>query len=222
MQAGLFGGTFNPIHNGHLEVAKQVLRHFSLDRLYLVPSGVPPHKFPDYLAPAADRMRMIQLAIPSDDSRYHFSDVEIRRDGPSYTIDTIEHFEKQVVPGAKLKLIMGLDAFFEIHLWKANRRLLSLVEPIVVTRFLEPIDADDEPIRRMEEYIRDRLYGNFEYEDAQHCWRRDGKNTIYLLPMVPVPISSSLIRRRIRQEETIDDLVPPAVCAYIEQKELYR
>ncbi len=221
MQAGLFGGTFNPIHNGHLAVADQVLRHFYLDRLYVIPLRVPPHKFPTQLAPAADRMRMIQLAIPPD-RRYHLSDAEIRREGPSYTIDTVEYFGKRVVPGAKLKLIMGLDAFLEIHTWKAHRRLLSLAEPIVVARFLEPVDAADDPVCRMDDYIRNRLSGNVAYDDARQCWQLDGKDRFHLLPMTPVPVSSSLVRRRIRAAKTIDALVPPAVCAYIERKELYR
>ena len=80
MRAGLFGGTFNPIHKGHLKVVEQVLHRFGLDRLYLIPCRIPPHKAPAYLAPAADRVRMIRLALPAD-RRIHLSEVEIRRTG---------------------------------------------------------------------------------------------------------------------------------------------
>jgi len=111
MRAGLFGGTFNPIHKGHLMAAEQVLQRFALDRLYIVPCRVPPHKLPAYLAPAAHRVRMIQLALPSD-GRCRLSDVEIQRSGPSYTIDTVAHFAARIIPGASIYLVMGMDAFF--------------------------------------------------------------------------------------------------------------
>ena len=131
MRAGLFGGTFNPIHNGHLMAAQRVLDHFSLDRLYLIPCRVPPHKSPAYLAPAAERIRMIRLALPAD-TRYRLSDVETQRSGPSYTIDTVDCFRTHIVPHAALFLIMGIDAFLEIHTWKSQARLLEQIQPVVV------------------------------------------------------------------------------------------
>ena len=97
MRAGLFGGTFNPIHKGHLMAAEQVFQRFSMDRLYIVPCRVPPHKCPAYLAPASERIRMIQLALPAD-ARYCLSHVEIQRSGLSYTIDTVDHFRTRIIP----------------------------------------------------------------------------------------------------------------------------
>ena len=223
MRAGLFGGTFNPIHNGHLMVAEQVLQRFSLDRLYLIPCRVPPHKSPAYLAPAADRARMIRLALPDDD-RYRLSEVEIRRSGPSYTIDTVIHFASTVVPGAALFLPMGLDAFLEIHTWKRCRELLTRVQPVVVSRSLEEEAAAGEVDDRakMDDYIHSHLHGGYASMEGATGWRHPDGSRIHLLATVPLAISSSLVRRRISAGKAIGDLVPAPVKAYIDEKELYR
>ena len=170
MRAGLFGGTFNPIHNGHLMVAEQALQRFSLDRLYFIPCRVPPHKSPAYLAPAADRTCMIRLALPADE-RYRLSEVEIRRSGPSYTIDTAAHFASAVLPGADLFLLMGMDAFLEIHTWKRCRELLARVQPVVVTRLLEEETEAGEDGARMAGYIRSQLSGEYASMQGETGWR---------------------------------------------------
>jgi nicotinate-nucleotide adenylyltransferase len=221
MRAGLFGGTFNPIHKGHLTAAGRVLRRFSLDRLYIIPCREPPHKSPSYLAPAAQRIRMTQLALPTD-TRYRLSDIEIQRSGPSYTIDTVDHFKSRMVPGAALFLIMGMDAFLEIHTWKSHQRLLETVQPVVVSRWVGdgmPVGND---VSRMDGYIRNRLDDDYQYVEDMSCWQRTGHKTIYLLPSPPIDVSSSQIRQRIRAGKEIVDLVPPKVNAYIEKEELYR
>ena len=202
-------------------VADRVLQGFSLDRLYIIPCRVPPHKFPAYLAPAAKRLRMIQLALPAD-ARYRLSDVEIQRSGPSYTIDTVDHFRTRIIPGAALYLMMGMDAFLEIHTWKSQRRLLEAVQPVVLSRWVDGRMQTGDDVSRMEGYIRSRLSGDYNYNEEQICWQQVGGNRIHLLPTTPVEISSSQVRQRIRAGKAIADLVPPAVNAYIEQKELYR
>jgi nicotinate-nucleotide adenylyltransferase len=221
MRAGVFGGTFNPIHKGHLMVAERVLHHFSLDRLYIIPCRVPPHKFPTFLAPAAERVRMIQLALPAD-PRYCLSDVEIQRKGRSYTIDTVDHFKARITPGATLFLIMGMDAFLEIHTWKNYRRLLDSVQPVVVSRPMDGGVQVSDDVSRMDGYIRSRLSEDYRYVDEPPCWQRAGEIRVHLLPIQPMAISSSQIRQRVRTGKEIVDLVPPTVNAYIEQKELYR
>jgi nicotinate-nucleotide adenylyltransferase len=221
MLAGLFGGTFNPIHKGHLMVAEAVLGGLSLDRLYIIPCREPPHKFPAYLAPAAERLQMIRLALPAD-SRYCVSEVEILRSGPSYTIDTVSHFKRSVIPGAILFLVVGMDAFLEIHTWKSWRRLLETVQPVVVTRSVADRMPAADPVSRLDGYIRSRLSGDFRYVEKRSCWQQAAGNSIHLLPMTTVDISSSQVRRRVREGQTIVGLVHPAVNAYIEEKELYR
>jgi nicotinate-nucleotide adenylyltransferase len=221
MRAGLFGGTFNPIHNGHLMVATQVVRHFALDRLFIIPCREPPHKRPSFLARADDRVRMIDLALPADD-RIVLSDIELSRNGPSYTIDTVRQFHTRIVPDAELFLVMGLDAFLELHTWRSYARLIEIVQPLVVFR---PEDDGSHPDRaedRMDAYIRGHLPDGYRFEAQPQRWCHRSLATIHLLRTTPLAISSSLIRRRIRQGGTITGLVPPAVTAYIEQKELYR
>lgn len=221
MRAGLFGGTFNPIHNGHLMVARQVLDRFSLDRLYVVPCRKPPHKMPAYLAPSAHRVRMIQLALPAD-VRLCLSEVELKRRGPSFTIDTVNHFKSGIVAITDLFLVMGMDAFLEIHTWKYPRKLLEAVQPVVVTRWMDDSRLGDDEIDRMHTYIRSRLSADYRFFEAQTRWQKPGGYCIHLLPTTPLAISSSQVRRRIREGKAIADLVPPAVSAYIDQKELYR
>ncbi len=221
MRAGLFGGTFNPIHNGHLMVAAQVLQRFCLDRLYIIPCREPPHKSPAYLAPAADRVRMIQLALPTDD-RYRLSEVEIRRHGPSYTIDTVNYFASTVVPGATLFLPMGMDAFLEIHTWKRWRALLGRVQPVVVSRCAEDKPVNDEDAATMDGYIRGCLSGRFAPCGTQACWQHPDGSRIHLLRTTPLALSSSQVRRWIAAGRSVGDLVPGPVRAYIDEKELYR
>ncbi len=221
MRVGLFGGTFNPIHNGHLMVARRALAHVSLDRLYIVPCRTPPHKSPAYLAPAAHRLRMIELALP-DDGRLRLSTVEIDRRGPSYTIDTVTRFARQITPEAALFLIMGMDAFLEIHTWKAYRRLLAVVQPVVVSRSVDDAPANDGESQRLSAYIRSRLGADYRFDENRQCWHRADRPAIHLLSVDPVEVSSSAVRRRLGQGKSVAALVPAAVSAYIEQEDLYR
>jgi nicotinate-nucleotide adenylyltransferase len=221
MRAGLFGGTFNPIHNGHLMVAAQSLESLALDCLTLVPCRTPPHKSPAYLAPAADRLQMIRLALPADD-RYHVSDIEIQRRGPSYTIDTINRFQSAIAPGSDLFLIMGMDAFLEIHTWKRYRQVIERTQPVVVTRRKAGARHPDDEVDRMDAYIRTHLLPDYRRLAGQSAWQRSGGACIHLLPTDPVDASSSRVRRRLAAGEPVGDLVPRAVNAYIEQRGLYR
>lgn len=221
MRAGLFGGTFNPIHNGHLMVAEQVSLHLRLDRLYIVPCRIPPHKPATQLAPSLDRIAMIQLALP-EKSHYRLSEVEIDRSGPSYTIDTVKHFKAKVVPDAELFMVMGMDAFFDIHTWKSYLDLIKLIQPVVVTRRVESRLQTGDDVKRMDRYIRSRLPDDYRHDLKLSIWQCSNGNCLHLLKTEPVNISSSCIRQRIIAGKPISNLVPPGVNAYIEKKGLYR
>jgi nicotinate-nucleotide adenylyltransferase len=119
MKIGLFGGTFDPIHFGHLRSALEVREACGLERVVLIPAAVPPHKGWGAMAAAADRLQMIELAVAGAPG-LAVSDVELRRAGPSYTIDTIRDFQGEI-PGGEIALIVGLDAFLEIDTWKSFR-----------------------------------------------------------------------------------------------------
>lgn len=221
MRAGLFGGTFNPIHNGHMMVARRVLQRFALDRLFIVPCRQPPHKRPAFLADGPVRVRMIELALPADE-RLVLSDIELLRRGPSYTIDTVVQFRTRILPDADLFLVMGLDAFLEIHTWRDFRHLFDIIQPVVVFRSPGE-DARQTPTADlMDGYIQTHLPAGYRF-DRQRCfWAHASARRIHLIETPPVDVSSSLIRSRIREGRSVADLVPPAVNAYIEQKELYR
>ena len=133
MRIGLFGGTFNPIHRGHLWAASEVIKRFNLDQFFLIPAALPPHKTPGAVANADDRLEMIHLAI-ADLSGLTVSDVELNRPGPSYTIDTVRHFKNTLANDSRIYLIMGLDAFLEIDTWKSYTELLEQIAFIVMAR----------------------------------------------------------------------------------------
>jgi nicotinate-nucleotide adenylyltransferase len=138
MRLGLFGGTFDPIHIGHLRAALEVKQGFGLDRIVFIPAALPPHKKGDQVADAADRLKMVELGV-SGYSGFSVSDAELQRSGPSYSIDTINHFKKSSEPDSEILFISGLDAFLEIDTWKSYRDLLRQIAFIVIAR---PIAAN--------------------------------------------------------------------------------
>ncbi len=132
MKIGIFGGTFNPVHIGHLILAEEAREKLGLDRVVFVPARVPPHKDSRDIAPAADRLRMVRLAIKGN-KFFSVSSMEILRRGPSYTIDTAKAFKKQF-PRDELYFITGSDVLNYLEAWKDLRALLSLVRFVVATR----------------------------------------------------------------------------------------
>ncbi|HXF75168.1 MAG TPA: nicotinate-nucleotide adenylyltransferase, partial [Methylomirabilota bacterium] len=125
MKLGLFGGTFDPIHWGHLRSAEEVAESFGLDRVYFIPASIPPHKRGETTTPAEDRLKMVRLAVAGND-RFAVSTIEIKRAGVSYSIDTLRAFNAKKRRGDSLYFIIGLDAFREIGTWKDFRELFSL------------------------------------------------------------------------------------------------
>src|SRR5277367_5207562 len=117
MRVGLFGGSFNPVHFGHLRAAEEVREALKLDLVYFVPASSPPHKAEGELAPAEHRLQMVRLATKGN-RHFMVSDVEVRRAGQSYTIDTVRHFLTALSGPVELHLIMGADQFAELATWK--------------------------------------------------------------------------------------------------------
>lgn len=130
---GIFGGTFNPIHIGHLAIAQMAQEKCGLDEVIFVPSNQPPHKMAGYVAPAKDRYRMACLAVAGNRG-FAVSDCEIKRGGRSFTIDTARHFRKKFSKTADLFFIIGGDSFPELSSWKEIDALSKLVTFIVVNR----------------------------------------------------------------------------------------
>lgn len=220
-RTGLFGGTFNPIHRGHLRAAREVREQFTLDRVIFIPSALPPHKTPDNLVDAAHRIRMTQDAI-SDHPGFSVSDIELKRTGPSYTIDTIRHFERISSPDSRLFFILGIDAFLEIDTWKSYRDLFALIPFIVITRPGIGHGDVSENCGAIESYLRDRVSDGYQFLASESTLVDPVHQPVYVYGVTPMDISSTTIRRHVRRGRSIQSLVTENVEAYIQTQGLYR
>jgi len=220
MHIGLFGGTFNPIHRGHLRAASEVIKKFNLDQIFLIPAALPPHKTPGAVANADDRLEMIHLAI-GNLSGLTVSDVELNRPGPSYTIDTVRHFKKTLSDDSRIYLIMGLDAFLEIDTWKSYTELLEQIAFIVMARPNEDCPDADRGWKILEKYLSSTLSAGYKFLTARGCYTSEGKQPIYIVDIDAMDISSTKIRQNLKIKKTIGDLVPPEVAEFIQLKGLY-
>ncbi|HVR76522.1 MAG TPA: nicotinate-nucleotide adenylyltransferase [Planctomycetota bacterium] len=200
MKLGILGGSFTPIHNGHLAMADAVRRAHGLDRVIFVPAGRPPHKRAD-LAPPADRLEMVRLATKGREG-VEASGIEIERPGTSYTVDTLEAF-RALHPGAELYFIIGEDSVPELPGWREPARILELARIVAVNRPGPPTTFRAEAFPGVPRDVIDRLE-----KDRVH--------------MPPSPVESTRIREAVARGETISGSVPGAVEAYIRRHGLYR
>ena len=196
----LFGGTFNPIHRGHVTVGRAAIERLELGRLVLVPSGSPPHKRPANLAPGADRLAMCRLAV-ADDPRIVVSDVELRSSQPSYTVTTLSTFHAEH-PEAELLLLVGADMVRDFHKWRRHEEVARLARIVTLPRPGVELGELSELRRSLGDAAVDRLLAD-------------------VLDTPRVEVSSTEVRRRVAAGEPIDDLVPAAVARYIAEHGLY-
>ena len=212
---GLFGGTFDPIHLGHLRAAAEVRRTAGLDRVLFIPSYLPPHKASGAVASAEDRLRMVELACRRR-AGFEASGIEVEAREKSYSILTLRKIRAQV-PGARLFFILGVDAFLDIGTWHQYRRVLAECLFIVTGR--PGFDLDR---------ARDVLGGSLRGAIAAFpAGRRAGgrlpaSTRAFLLPIRALDVSSTAIRAKVRRGLSVEGLVPPSVAAYIRDHELYR
>jgi nicotinate-nucleotide adenylyltransferase len=196
-RTAVLGGSFNPIHYGHLLLADDVADLLGLDRVLFVPAARPPHKPNADLAPASDRYAMVELAIAGH-PKFAVSDIEFRRAGPSYTVDTLEAFG---IPRADLFLIVGSETFLDLLTWRAPRRVAELAQLIVVPRLGSAFDPESAAARKVVHEI--------------------GQEPL-VVRAGSLPISASDLRRRVREGRSIAYRLPDAVEAYIRARHLYR
>ncbi len=214
MKIGLFGGTFDPIHWGHLRSAEEVREAFSLDRLLFIPSSQPPHKRGQTGALARDRYEVVRLAIVKN-SGFALSNVETSRPGRSYSIDTIRYFAQTKSRKDSLYLILGLDAFREIGSWKEFKEIFPLCHLIVTSR---PGRNNSMSMSRMPVAVR-RL---FCYDSDRKIYRHQNGNFLYFFRVTDIAISASEIRERLRKGSSVRYLVPLKVETYIKKRGMYR
>ncbi|EKU71736.1 nicotinate-nucleotide adenylyltransferase [Selenomonas sp. F0473] len=195
---GIMGGTFDPIHMGHLITAEMVRVSAQLDEVIFIPAAHPPHKNREHAAPPEDRIRMVRRAVENNPF-FSVSDIELHREGPSYTVDTIAALHAQLGT-AELFFIIGADAMNDLYLWHEPERLLQSCAFIVATRQGVPLDES-------------LLAEKFTPAERSH---------IHTVPTPHLEISSTAIRAQIRAGHSVRYLVPRVVETYIEERGLYR
>ncbi|MGZ9188600.1 MAG: nicotinate-nucleotide adenylyltransferase [Nitrospira sp.] len=220
MRLGLLGGSFNPIHRCHLSIAHAAQQLLQLDRILFIPTGDPPHKQPGTLAAAQHRYRMVELVIQGV-AGFALTDIEIRRPGKSYSIDTVRAVQQEYGPGTTLFFMIGLDAFLELPSWKNAQTLLSSCQFVVFSR----------PSVSFRTVSSIPLFHSIREEalialDAARQERADlilaQGQALTFLRLPPCDVSASDIRQRVQEGRPLANLLPPPVESYILREGLYR
>lgn len=198
MRVGIFGGTFDPVHLGHLIVAQEVCFRARLDRLLFVPAGQPPHKPGRVVAPAVHRLAMLEAALAGNPT-FAIARLEVERTGPSYSVDTVRALRAELGAAAELLFVLGSDQLAELPTWHKPGELLALCRVVAVPR--PGATCDLAALAAALPGLRERL-----------TW----------VPIPQIGISASEIRRRVAAGEPIRYLVPEAVAGYIAAHGLYR
>lgn len=217
---GLFGGTFNPIHLGHVQVVREVKAGFDLDKILIIPSALPPHKKLNSVVAAEDRLEMIRLAF-SNDPTFVISDIELKRSGPSYTIDTVRHFKSISPENTKLYFILGMDAFWEIDTWKSYDDLFDLIPFIVMSRPISGENRTQSEWKSLNNYLQSTISKGYTFSVSQSSFIHIKKQPVCVFNVTPVDISSTTIRERIKEGRSIKQLVPEIIEEFIKAKGLY-
>lgn len=195
---GIMGGTFNPVHIGHLIAAQEVLNKMNMDKIIFIPTGNPPHKNKDEVLSALDRYEMVKLAVRNNEE-FDISDIEIKREGQTYTYDTLKELHN-IYYGIQFYFIIGFDTLKEIDTWKNINAVCSLTNFIVVNRGNNSKEISEEIL------IKEKKYGQ----------------KFILVEIPDIEISSTDIRDRIKNNKSIKYLVTNEVEEYIKQKGLYK
>ncbi len=214
MRVGVLGGTFNPIHFGHLRAAEEAREAAGLDKVIFMPTFLTPHKADEVGTSAKVRCEMISLAI-ADNNAFELSDIEIKRGGVSYTIDTVKELIKTGNKGTEVNLIVGADAFSDISSWCDFEALFTLASFIIVGR-------PGFPAKKPGDALPVELAGRFWYDGATGAYINYHGNSLVYVDGVPLDISSSDVRKRVKENASIRYLVPDGVERYIRSAHLYR
>lgn len=198
LRVGIYGGAFAPIHIGHVEAAKSFMEQMWLDVLFVIPTGTSPHKEMSGGASDADRLEMCRLAFEGIEGVI-VSDMEIRRQGKSYTVDTLREL---TADDRRLFLLCGTDMILTLDRWKDPDEIFKLSYPVYIRRESDE-SLDEKLIEKVTEYRN-----------------KYGKNVVRIKAPA-IEVSSSLVREKIARGEDIDALVPTAVAKYIKEKGLY-
>ncbi len=191
MKIGLFGGTFDPIHNGHLKIAGIVQQKLGLDKVIFIPAGILPHKAQS-LTTAKDRLAMVKLALRGK-KRFTASAYETNKKSISYSIETVQYLKRKMGSKTEFFFIIGADAFGEIRTWRRWRELLKLCHFVVINRPGYKITLPN----------------------------KSAAANVFVLRITGIPLAATAIRKKIAKNKSISKLVPKAVSAYIKKHKLY-
>jgi nicotinate-nucleotide adenylyltransferase len=188
-KTGIFGGTFDPVHNGHLIVAEYILENAGLDRIIFVPSAQPPHKNYELMFSAVQRLKMLEAAVDGN-SRFVVSDIELKRTGFSYTIDTIKQIKETSPPDTDIFFIIGLDNLYEIHTWKDPEAIVQNCRLLVADRVCQLKAEVPNWIIERTEFVKTPV----------------------------IEISSTVIKKRLSEHKNISYFVPEKVAEIIKKE----
>lgn len=206
---GVFGGTFDPVHNGHLQLAHQAIEEVDLDQVMLIPAASPPHKN-KVITPMKHRVAMLEI-VCRDSDHLLCSSIENDLPKPSYTVDTLSELQQRFPKNTDIFFIIGSDAFLELLTWKAYLTLLSMVQFIVSPRIGYP------------DHLLYSFLNTIGYTFTGNRWQaEDSKKNIVLLSRSPQGICSSEIRKTIAQSGDTATMLHPDVARYIQKNSLYK
>ena len=209
---GVLGGTFDPVHNGHLAVAGYVLKALRLDSILFIPAARPPHKGHLHLTPFSHRLAMLECAV-KEEPRFFVSAMEEQRDGPSYSVDTLKELRENLGSDVRLFFIVGMDAFVEIGTWKDYPLLPNLADLVVIDRPEYPLGLIGKTVNKL---------GDYHFNSVEKGWvANDRKWMVFAASMVPVDVSSTKVRERLCASLPVTDFLPEAVLQYITRQGLF-
>ena len=209
-RTAVFGGSFNPIHLGHLLMADEMLERLRLDRVVFVPAAAPPHKPASLLAPAEHRYEIVRLAVAGHPG-FEVPDLELHRRGPSFTVDTLEALAPT---GDELFLLVGSETFLDLLSWRLPRRIVELARLVVVPRTGSAFDVESAAAQKvLREIGAERFVGPDDVVTP---------DDVVVVRASSLPISSSDLRARVRDGRSLAYRVPEAVLAYIRRHGLYQ
>lgn len=213
MKVGILGGTFNPIHVGHLRAAEEIGEDLALEKVYLIPSGMPPHKTQAPIADFSHRLEMVRLASALS-PLLDVWDIEGKRGGFSYSIETLKSFHSFFGPGLEVFFIIGTDAFLEIRTWKEHQNLFNYASFVVISR----------PGHTTELFAAflDSLGVGFQWNPKAEWFGHPSGTAVLRKDITLMDISASTIREKVTNGKSIRFLVPEAVREYIEKTGIYR
>ena len=209
---GILGGSFNPIHIGHLRGAEEIRQRFSLDNVLFIPTFVPPHKTAESVLEYRHRKKMTAIAIQSNPG-FLLEDIEERLPAPSYTYRTLQALLQKYGSDTGLSFILGEDDFAHINTWNSPSLIFSLCNMIVVTRH--------NTSENLEQLVPVDLRNEFWYKEKEGILMHKNGKKVYLSSLPVLDISSSGIRALVRQHRSIRYLTPDPVIEYIEKERLY-